>query len=124
MKILTATIWGSGIDDFSWTNEGELVQLAGNQPAEGVLIGLDTRKGTTTAHVVEQDIDKKTWLMHACASMANAYRLPQRQLYRMAEADYEWMKDSIKHLPIGTVVTPSHYGLVIRNQADLSLLFK
>jgi hypothetical protein len=89
MKILVATkdSQGQRASDFSFTNAGELVcrsiicgggdedNLDGGCGCQRSMVGLVTRKGTTTVKVVSRKMTRADLVNSLVASYARAYRL-------------------------------------------------
>jgi hypothetical protein len=99
MKVLIATRQGQGArpNDFFWANEGELVTFGSeccNESVDGPcgcrrsVIGLDTRKATTTFMVAEMPISLADYRDRIRGSIGRAFsRLPAADLEQWVEGD-------------------------------------
>lgn len=120
MKILVATkdTQGQRASDFSFTNEGELVcrdiicgrgdeeDLDGGCGCQRSMVGLVTRKGTTTVKVVSRKMTRADLVNSLVASYARAYRLgvTDADLVRAQEQEADELIRIANRFKIGDVL--------------------
>ena len=123
MKILVCTSEGQGArdNDFCWTNEGEAALVGercdshekgsvdGSCGCGRALMGLETRKASTTVRVAEVDFDHEVFKQRIRTSTIKAGfgDLGDEYLEEMAT----YMEEQANRWPVGTVVELREKGL-------------
>jgi hypothetical protein len=120
MKVLVATKEGQGrrSNDFFWSDEGEYVNFpfeCCNSETCGCswsFSGIISRKATTTAKVVELDIDRAEFTRILRESHDKAYPgMDQKDLDIFANEDVERVLDIAKLFDVGAVITRGTGGM-------------
>lgn len=133
MKILISTkeTQGHRDNDFSWTNDGEMLTLLtfvcskDLKSADGPcgcnrsFTGVDSKKGSTTASVSETDITEEAILRRICEAHFKAWPTKEENIIEAtSDLKRRLKKDfsKIQHYPIGTILEYRKGKLGVRGQ--------
>lgn len=132
MKLLASTSKTQGQEprDFCWVKEGELVgfgllkgkgcfteKMNGSCGCSRSLVGLHSRKSTTTFKVVDKNINRDEFVNMLLTSNKKAgfdSKTNRKVIFERYEKDADDIIAAVKDYPVGSVLSLKNHELVLR----------